>query len=164
MKRLAILVVMLILSAGVPAAEPGVPDAKTPTLEVTTLDGKRFDLAANRGRWVIVNYWATWCSPCIKEMPALSAFDEAHDDVVVIGLAYEDTERDELLAFMKRHPVVYPIAQIDIDDPPRDFDAPRGLPMTYVIAPDGTIAKRFIGPINEKDLAKITGKTLPATS
>ncbi len=129
-----------------------------PSLEVQTLDGKTFDLAAQKGKWVIVNYWATWCGPCVKEMPALSAFVSAHDDVTAIGLAFEDTDRADLEAFLKKHPVSYPIAQIDIDNPPTAFDVPRGLPMTYVIAPDGSVAKQFIGPINEKDLAKITSK------
>ena len=129
-----------------------------PSLEVTTLDGTSFDLATQKGKWVIVNYWATWCGPCVKEMPALSAFVAAHDDVTAIGLAFEDTDRAELEAFLKNHPVSYPIAQVDIDNPPAAFDVPRGLPMTYVIAPDGSVAKQFVGPINEKDLARITGK------
>ena len=120
-----------------------------PSLEVQTLDGKTFDLAAQKGKWVIVNYWATWCGPCVKEMPALSAFVSAHDDVTAIGLAFEDTDRADLEAFLKKHPVYAP---------PADFATPRGLPMTYVIAPDGSVAKQFIGPINEKDLAKITSK------
>ena len=129
-----------------------------PSLEVQTLDGTTFDLAAQKGKWVIVNYWATWCGPCVKEMPALSAFVSGHDDVTAIGLAFEDTDRADLEAFLKKHPVSYPIAQVDIDNPPTAFDVPRGLPMTYVIAPDGSVAKQFIGPINEKDLARITGK------
>lgn len=128
-----------------------------PSLEVQTLDGTKFDLAAQKGKWVIVNYWATWCGPCVKEMPALSAFVAAHDDVTAIGLAFEDTEVADLEAFLEKRPVSYPIAQVDIDNPPSAFDVPRGLPMTYVIAPDGSVAKQFVGPIDEKDLAKVTG-------
>lgn len=140
------------------AVQVHVDGGPQPILEVQTLDGSTFDLAAQKGKWVIVNYWATWCGPCVKEMPALSAFVAAHDDVTAIGLAFEDTDRADLDAFLKNHPVSYPIAQVDIDNPPAAFDVPRGLPMTYVIAPDGSIAKQFVGPINEKDLARITGK------
>ncbi|MEO6076345.1 MAG: TlpA disulfide reductase family protein [Dokdonella sp.] len=140
------------------ADESGAP--KMPSLKVQTLDGGAFELSAQKGKWVIVNYWATWCGPCVKEMPALSAFVAAHDDVTAIGLAFEDTDRADLEAFLKKRPVSYPIAQVDIDNPPLAFDVPRGLPMTYVIAPDGSIAKQFVGPINEKDLAKVTGHAL----
>lgn len=128
-----------------------------PTLSIATLDGKTFDLAAHRGHWVIVNFWATWCSPCIKEMPDISAFVAAHKDVAAIGIAWEDTERAEIDAFVRAHPVSYPLAQGDLDHPPKDFEVPRGLPITYVIAPDGTVRKKFTGPITGDDLERWTG-------
>jgi len=149
MKRL-ILIIALIFAVPLFAAEA----AKNPALSVRTLDGKTFDLAQQAGRWVIVNFWATWCSPCIKEMPDISDFVKRRNDVAAIGLAYEDTEKAEIEVFVKAHPVVYPIAQVDVYDPPKDFDAPRGLPTTYLIAPDGSIAKRFVGPVTSTDLEK----------
>ena len=136
------------LCAGVPLSTA----AKPPALSVTTLDGKSFDLAAKRGHWVIVNFWATWCPPCIKEMPDISAFVDAHANVAAIGLAYEDTDKAEVAAFAKAHPVNYPLALLDVYKSPGDFEAPRGLPTTYLIAPDGEIAKKFIGPISMADL------------
>lgn len=131
--------------------------AAEPTLSIATLDGKTFDLAAHRGHWVIVNFWATWCSPCIKEMPDISAFVAAHKDVAAIGIAWEDTERAEIDAFVKAHPVSYPLAQGDVYKPLKDFEEPRGLPVTYVIAPDGTVRKKFTGPITGDDLERWTG-------
>jgi len=128
-----------------------------PALSIATLDGKTFDLGAHRGHWVIVNFWATWCSPCIKEMPDISAFVASHKEVAAIGIAWEDTERAEIDAFVKAHPVSYPLAQGDIYKPLKDFDEPRGLPVTYVIAPDGTVSKKFTGPITADDLERSTG-------
>ena len=118
-----------------------------PSLDITTLDGSRFSLAAQRGHWVLVNFWATWCSPCLKEMPELSALDARRDDLAVLGLAYQEIDPESLQAFLKRHPVGYPIAIVDMARPPADFPTPLGLPMTYLIAPDGRIAEHFIGPV-----------------
>jgi thiol-disulfide isomerase/thioredoxin len=133
-----------------------------PVLEVATIDGKPWRLADHRGRWVVVNYWATWCGPCLKEMPELSALDAMREDVEVIGLAYEDTTPADLQAFLVKHPVVYPVAVVDVYDPPRAFDAPRGLPTTWLIAPDGRVARHFLGPVTAADLQAAIAKGAPA--
>ncbi len=142
-----------------PAAAPATPPAPAPTagpaipsLKVKTLDGAQYDLAAHRGKWVAVTFWATWCGPCLKEMPELSALDAMREHVEVIGLAYEEIAPAEMTTFLKTHPVVYPIAIIDVYAPPPDFATPRGLPMTYLIAPDGKVARQFLGPVTAKDI------------
>lgn len=140
-----------------PAAEPpaqpaGSATPDTPALKLDTLDGTPYDLSARRGKWVVVNFWATWCAPCLKEMPELSALDAMREHVEVVGLAYEEIEPEALRAFLDKHPVVYPIAIVDVYDPPADFETPRGLPMTYLIAPDGKVAKQFLGPVTAKEI------------
>lgn len=142
------------VSAGDGSPEAGDADRTRPRLVVDTLDHGRFDLAEQRGNWVVVNYWATWCAPCIKEIPDLSAFHDSREDAMVIGLAYEEAEPDDLRAFLQRVPASYPIALLDVFDPPADFDTPRGLPMTYLISPQGEVARRFLGPITSDDLAQ----------
>lgn len=132
-----------------------------PVLEVATLDGKPWRLADHRGRWVVVNYWATWCGPCLKEMPELSALDAMREDVEVIGLAYEDIAPAELKAFLRKRPVVYPIAVVDVYDPPAAFDAPRGLPTTWLVAPDGRVAHHFLGPVTAADLEGMIVRAQP---
>ena len=140
------------------------PDAKFPSLQVKTLDGKAFDLAAQRGKWTIVNFWATWCGPCLKEMPELSALGAMREHIVVVGLAYEDTTEDALRTFLLKHPVVYPMALVDVYNPPADFDTPRGLPFTYLIGPDGAVVKKYTGPVSarmlEEDIAAAGGPTV----
>ncbi|TXH26039.1 MAG: TlpA family protein disulfide reductase, partial [Elusimicrobia bacterium] len=108
-----------------------------------------------------VNFWSTWCAPCIEEMPVLSDFVKSRADVEGIGLAFEDTERQEIVDFLKAHPVDYPIAQLDVENPPPDFEIPRGLPTTYLIAPDGSVAKHFLGPVTRDDLEQVVNSRKP---
>ena len=72
--------------------------------------------------------------------------------VEVIGLDYEDIEPAAMNAFLKAHPVVYPIAIVDVYKPPADFATPRGLPMSYLIAPDGKVAHQFLGPVTAREV------------
>lgn len=150
--RVAAVVLALALIAPAHAAMPG-----QPTLRVTTLEGGTFDLAAQRGHWVIVNFWATWCVPCIKEMPDISHFVASHQNVRAIGLAYEDSAPADIKAFLARHPVVYPIAQVTLDKPLKDFDEPRGLPMTYLVDPGGKVVQQRLGPVTDAMLKQWIG-------
>lgn len=154
MKRLLLPILFVAALLSSPAGAAPAETAKVPELKVTTLDGGQFDLAAQRGKWVIVNFWATWCTPCIKEMPDISEFVASRKYVAAIGLAWEDTEKAELDAFARQHPVKYPLAQVDVYEPLPGFETPRGLPTTYLIAPDGTVAKKFVGPLTGDDLDK----------
>lgn len=147
------------------AGKAEIPKPDFPKLRVNTFGGGEFDLASQRGRWVVVNYWATWCNPCLKEIPDLNALDKAREDVVVIGLAYEEIEEADMRAFLKDHPISYPMAIVDVYSPPEDFDTPRGLPMTYLISPEGRVTATHLGPVTadelEKEIAAAT-KTKPA--
>ena len=139
--------------AAQPVAAKPASSKQMPALTVETFQGDTFNLADHRGKWVVVNFWATWCAPCLKEIPDFNAFAKSRPDVQFIGLAYEEIERADMEAFLKDHPIDYPFAILDVYNPPADFDTPRGLPMTVLVAPDGKVTKTFLGPVTSADLA-----------
>jgi len=142
------------VAAATPAPATDKPMPEQPSLVIETFDGKTFDLSQHRGRWVVVNFWATWCNPCLKEIPDLAAMDASRDDIDVIGLAYEEIERADMEVFLKGRPIPYPIALVDPFGPPTDFGTPRGLPTTYLIDPQGRVAATHLGPVTSQDLLR----------
>ena len=125
-----------------------------PALRLKLIDGSDYDLASHKGSWVVVNLWATWCAACVKEMPELSALHEAHENVNVLGLTYEQIEAETLLQALTKRPVSYPFAIIDPYDLPDGLKAPMGLPMTYLVDPQGNVAQEFLGPVTRADIER----------
>ena len=119
-------------------------DQPAPPLILTQLDGQVFDLSKMHGKVVLVNYWATWCAPCKKEMPTLNEFYRHHhgEGLELIGIS---TDRPEDFAKMRKMSIAlaYPTAlfnQISNDG----FGAPEGFPLTYVIDSNGVVRDKFV--------------------
>lgn len=112
------------------------------------LDGKVHKLSDYRGKWVVVNYWATWCPPCLTEIPELVNFHEEHQnkDAVVLGVGFEDVDHATLKLFVEDYFINYPILQ---EKPARQSvmgDIP-GLPTTFIVSPKGKIVARQVGSV-----------------
>lgn len=140
-------------SASAPAAAPTessliAPFSPTmaPKITGTTLTGKPFALADYAGTPIVLNFWASWCSPCRREIPAIAAFAKAHPKVQVIGVNYQDTI-DDANAFARQTGVTWPSV---IDDGPigNAYQVP-GLPATYLIDAQGQIVDRILGEVTE---------------
>jgi thiol-disulfide isomerase/thioredoxin len=120
--------------------------------QTTGVRGAEISLSELRGDWVLVNFWATWCKPCRKEIPELSALHQERENIHVLGLAFEEVEQAAILAFLEDYQAVYPIALIDVYNPPEVFGSRMVLPTTVVISPQGEKVKTFLGPITRDQL------------
>lgn len=118
--------------------------------ELPALDGEPRRLSDYRGQWVVVNYWATWCKPCRKEIPDLSELHDSRDDITVLGLAFEDTEPADFEKFLESYPASYPILVVDVYDPPADLGPPRVLPTTHLIDTSGALVETWLGPVSSE--------------
>jgi cytochrome c biogenesis protein CcmG, thiol:disulfide interchange protein DsbE len=176
-RRTALLVslAMVVLVAGI-VAVLGTRDPATdrqasspligqvaPALAGETLDGDAFDIDEHQGRWVVVNYFATWCVPCRVEHPELVAFDEAHGgsagaasdaprDAVLVSVIYDDDTRTTA-QFFAEHGGNWPVV-IDRDARIATDWGVAGVPETYLVHPSGRVAVKLIGGVTQDGLER----------
>jgi len=126
--------------------------AGTPDFVLQDLKGDTHRLSDYAGKWVVVNYWATWCPPCLEEIPELVHFHESHKEkgAVVLGVNYESVERERLLAFVEEYLITYPVL---LTEPDAETIGPiPGLPTTYLIDPKGRVVARKSGAVTAHDI------------
>ena len=123
--------------------------AETVEFELPDLDGKLRRLSEFRGKWVLVNYWATWCPPCLEELPELELFhSKAEGRAVVLGVNMESISSDDLRTFVDQQFLSYPIL-VASENPRREqiLGPVDGLPTSYLVTPAGEVVARQVGPI-----------------
>ncbi len=117
------------------------------------LDKQTVYLSDFRGRWAVVNFWATRCAPCIMEMPELQAFYEENQwRAIVIGVNFEESTSDHVGLFVKQLAITFPIA-LSQGKPVPGFEV-KGLPTTFLISPDGELVDTHLGTVNADMLNK----------
>lgn len=136
----------VILSAQVSAARE---------LQLPDIHGQIHKLSDYRGQWVVLNFWATWCPPCLQEIPDLLLFNERNRDkgVVVIGVNFEDVETPDLVNFIEEQFIDYPILRMrPMSMTP--LGRVYGLPTTFIVSPDGEVANIHTGVVTIAELEK----------
>jgi thiol-disulfide isomerase/thioredoxin len=128
-------------------------------MPLTGIDGEQRNLDSYRGKWVVVNYWATWCPPCIVEMPELQSFhdDHAERDAVVIGINVESIGKQQLRDFLETYFITYPMY---LAGPTHrsELGMIPGLPTTFMVSPEGEVVARQVGPVTRKMLENFIDK------
>jgi thiol-disulfide isomerase/thioredoxin len=126
--------------------------------ELEQLDGGTLAIADLRGQWVVLNYWATWCAPCRKEIPDLSELHERADNISVVGIAYEETEPEVFREFLAEFSPTYPNLLVDVYNPPQPFGAPMALPTSILLDPAGIPVKTYVGPVTGAEIEAFIGE------
>ena len=158
MKRLLILSLLLLVAIQcdrpavkpLQSVEPAQADTtlghEAPDFVLSALDGDSLQLSSLRGRVVVLNFWATWCVPCLHEMPALSRMHAALSPagLTVLGVSMDTEGIDIVRHYANRLNVTYPIL-LGNGEIANNYDSVVALPMTYIIDEQGIIRRRFVG-------------------
>lgn len=141
---------LLLITILVGPNRPIEPGAQAPTTTGTARDGGAFDLADWRGQPVFVNVWATWCGPCLMELPDLAEAAKKHADVRFVGLVVDGEDGANVDRVVARNGLPYPIVPID-GRAQKAWNA-TALPSSFLLSPDGTILWSTRGAMSASDL------------
>jgi thiol-disulfide isomerase/thioredoxin len=153
MKRyLPILLLLLILPLHAQAVD----------MPLTAVNGSKINLDRYQGKWLVVNYWATWCPPCIVEMPELQSFndDNVDNNAMVVGINAENISRQRLQTFLDDYFITYPNF---VAGPTQQSELGLipGLPTTFLVTPEGKVVARQVGPVTREMIEQFIQKWQP---
>lgn len=167
-----LLLVMLGFIVVLATSESGDREARSPLLgrqappiAGETVDGGTFDLADHRGQFVLLNVFATWCTPCIQEHPELVRFEQRHSrigDAAVVSVVFDD-KPDNVRQFFDDQGGDWPVLT-DPDGRIALSYAVAQVPESYLIAPDGTVITKLVGGVTESGLERVLDEAREAIS
>lgn len=145
-----------LASTGSTAPVSGVPDPAqavpgpvevglaAPDFTTTLMDGSSFTLSEQQGKVVLLNFWATWCGPCVGEMPAFTRLVDTYGDQLSLLAVNSREDEQTVRDFLDEHGYTFPVA-LDPDLAVGELYPTEGIPYTVIIAPDGTVASIQLG-------------------
>ncbi|MGZ4729582.1 MAG: TlpA family protein disulfide reductase [Acidimicrobiales bacterium] len=144
-----VLIALVALLATAKTNDQRQPEARilgqaVPVVQGTTLDGGSYDIDAHLGNWVVVNFFASWCTPCRVEQPELVKFDQEHRQaggVEIVSVVFQDKEAD-VKAFFDQSGATWPVIVGDTSSTALNFGV-TAVPESYIISPDGQVVAKF---------------------
>src|SRR5688500_16260014 len=137
--------------------------APAAAFDVADTSGKRHNLADYKGRWVVVNFWATWCVPCIQEIPEIAEFARTYPRVAVIGVAMDAENPAKVKQFAQKTGHTFPLVLAD-DKVEKQLGEPKALPTTRIYDPAGKVVYDRAGRVDVKALEGLTKVQRATTS
>jgi len=124
-------------------------------IELERAEGTKLNWDTLRGQWVLVNYWAEWCKPCLEEIPELNELDKA-PDITVLAVNFDGVRGDALVELGERMGIEFTMLA---DDPGPGFGwtLPVALPATFLVNPGGDLVETRFGPQTEEELRAVIG-------
>ena len=155
----ALMGLLLWMPGTIRSTQPDI-SSKIASLTITTYDGHTLHLADSRGQVVVINFWASWCTPCEKDVPVMERIWQEYgdDNVLVIGIDYLDTQ-SKALDFIQRFDLSYPIGPDIGTDISATFNI-SGVPETFILDKKGVIAEHITGPADYVQLSQIIEELL----
>ena len=117
-------------------------------------DGAHYSLSNLQGKWVLVNFWAPWCPPCLEEMPDLNATQQKHKDLQVIGIAVMYGSRKEVMDVVSKKSISYPIV-FGNEDTAGDFGGLDGMPTSFLYSPSGKLVGHHQGILTQNEIEQV---------
>jgi thiol-disulfide isomerase/thioredoxin len=136
--------------------------AQAVDMPLTAVNGSKTNLDRYQGKWLVVNYWATWCPPCIVEMPELQSFHDENVDnnAMVVGINAENVSQQRLRTFLDDYFITYPNF---VAGPTQQSELGLipGLPTTFLVTPAGEVVARQVGPVTREMIEQFIKKWQP---
>jgi len=130
---------------------------KLPNFSVVDTNGNTHNNETTKGKYLVINFWATWCPPCLKEIPAFVEFYDKNSEIVeILGLDYEQADKQVIAEFTDTYMVNYPIILFEGDNSTEfdKFGDVFGMPTTYIYDPEGKLVDFRMGEIDITVLEK----------
>ncbi|WP_223669185.1 TlpA family protein disulfide reductase [Kangiella shandongensis] len=121
------------------------------------LSGEKKSMNDYEGQWLVINFWAEWCPPCLEEIPELGLLAEENPDIAILGVSYDKLTNNELKSLVDKLEISYPIVATE-PMPYLPVAKPQSLPGTYLVSPSGQTMGPILGKVDRAKILKIIKK------
>lgn len=143
------LILILVFLMGVAACDSN--------KDFSLLNGERKSLSDYQGDWLVVNFWAEWCPPCLEEIPELNLLAQENDGIEVIGVSFDKLSNEELSALSEKLDIQYPVVATE-PMPYLPMGRPQSLPASYIVTPKGEIMGPLLGKVDRHKIIELIDK------